>query len=458
MRMERLRAVLKAVALGVCVLASAVARAEGPPVPPLAPEAEPAPIFDDTGRLYFDFVTGMNFTLDQHFAGDTDISGEPDFLLGGSVGYNITRSWGVELQFQGGEPDLRSSSHGKIREISIITVVPAARYRWHLLEDRLVPYLTGGVGMSFTDVNEDAKPFTRADSSSSSVVGSISAGFDYFLSPNVAVGLESRYVIHPNQHAEVSFQAPSGRVMRFEDDTNLTSISLLAQLRLYPGQQEAPGVDRTLFLADHGPFDTGDLRFYVAGLFGYDFLFDKNAGGGVKLRDKGGDFNITKGGAVGVNFDANWSFEVQMLETPINLRTNEIDKIAEVDNTAILPTLRFRYPFLGGRLVPFITGGLGVAYLIVNDPRVVVEVPNGRGGATQVRSPKWDPDSPRIVGSVGAGVEYFLNHHLSVGLYLPIHMYQQATTTVRYPTSGKTLTGKADFSGFLPLLQIKAYL
>ena len=29
-----------------------------------------------------------------------------------------------------------------------LTVVPAVRYRWHLLEDRLVPYLTGGVGMA----------------------------------------------------------------------------------------------------------------------------------------------------------------------------------------------------------------------------------------------------------------------------------------------------------------------
>ncbi len=454
--MEWLRGVRRAALAGACVLAvAATGRAEERPAPSIP---EPAPIFDDTGRLYFDFVTGMNFTLDKHFAGDADISGEPDFLLGGSLGYNITRNWGVELQFQGGEPDIRSASRGKIREISVITVVPAARYRWHLLEDRLVPYLTGGVGMSFNDVNEDAKPFTRANADSSTVVGSLSAGFDYFLSPNVAVGLESRYIIHPNMSAEVSFQdGPGGRVRHFQDDTNLTSISLLAQLRLYPGQQEGGGFDRTLFLADHGPFDTDELRFYVAGFFGYNFLFDKNAGGGVKLRDKGGDFNLTKGGAVGLNLDANWSFEVQMLETPLNLRTDNIDKIAEVDVTAILPTARFRYPFLGGRLVPFLSAGLGVAYLIVNDPRVVVEVPNGRGGATEVRSPKWDPESPRLVGSVGAGVEYFLNHHLSIGLYLPFHFYRSTDTTVRYP-SGKTLTGKADFTGFLPLLQLKAYL
>lgn len=450
--MEWLRGVRGAVFLGACVLAIAAAvRAEEKP-------STPSPVFDDTGRLYLDFVTGMNFTLDEHFAGDVDISAEPDFLLGGSLGYNISRHWGVELQIQGGEPDLRSASRGKIREISIITVVTAARYRWHLLEDRLVPYVTGGVGASFTDVNEDAKPYARADGDGSTVVGSLSAGFDYFLSPNVAVGLESRYLIHPNQGAEVSFQAGrGGRVTRFMDSTNLTSISLLAQLRFYPGQQAGPDGDRTLFLADHGPFDTDERRFYVAGFFGYDFLFDKNAGGGVKLRDKGGDFNISKGGALGMNFDRHWSAEVQIIETPLNLRTDQTGKIAEVDDTAILPTLRYRVSFLDGRLVSFLTAGLGVGYLVVNDPRVVVDVPNGRGGATQVRSAKWDPDSPRIVGSVGAGVEYFLNHHLSVGIYTPFHFYQRADTTVRYP-NGTTVTGKADFTGFLTLLQIKAYL
>jgi hypothetical protein len=147
--------------------------------------------------------------------------------------------------------------------------------------------------------------------------------------------------------------------------------------------------------------------------------------------------------------------EIQILETPLNLRTGELGKIAEVDDTAILPTVRWRWPFLGGRLVPFLTAGLGVGYLIVNDPRVVVEVPTGRG-ARLVRSPKWDPESPRIVGSLGAGVEYFLNRHLSIGAYMPVHFYQGTDVTVRM-ANGTTLEGTADFTGFLTLVQLKAY-
>ncbi len=417
-----------------------------------------ASYLDDSDRLYFQFVAGMNFTLDKPFAGDVEIAGEPDFLLGGSVGYNISRHWGVELQFQGGEPDLDSASLGKIREISVITVVPAARYRWHLLDDQLVPYVTGGVGMSISDVNEDARPFTRANTDSSTVVGSLSAGFDWFLSENVAIGLEGRYLIHPNQDAEVAFQAPSGRVTRFEDDLNLTSISLLAQIRMFPGQQAAPGRPRRLFLADDGPFDTDERRLWVAGWFGYDFLFSRNAGGGARLRDEGGDFNLTRGGGVGFNFDRHWGVELQVLATPLNLRVAGLEKIAEVNDTAFLPTLRWRWPWLDGRLVTFLTAGLGVAMLEVNDPRLVLEVPDGRGGATQVQAPKWSPDDrPLMVGAVGAGVEYFLNRHLSVGLYVPVHMYQQADTTVRY-ADGRVRRGTVDFSGVLALLQLKAYL
>ena len=67
------------------------------------------------------------------------------------------------------------------------------------------------------------------------------------------------------------------------------------------------------------------------------------------------------------------------------------------------------------------------------------------------------PASPRFAWSAGAGVEYFLNHHLSVGLYMPFQLYQTSDTTVRF-ANGTVRKGSADFSGFLTLLQLKAYL
>ena len=203
-------------------------------------------------------------------------------------------------------------------------------------------------------------------------------------------------MIHPNQTATVNYQAEhGGRAPDYTDDLNLTGLAAGAA----PDVPRTAGRRRTaasatFFLADHGPFDTDELRFYVAGFFGYDFLFDKDGGGGVKLRDKGGDFNLTKGGALGVNFDRHWGAEVEMLETPLNVRpASRRTALRGAQRLAILPTLRYRWPFLDGRLVPFVTAGLGGRYLIGNDPRPAGGVPEGRGQVVvflaQVDSPRW---------------------------------------------------------------------
>jgi opacity protein-like surface antigen len=428
-----------------------------------APGEMPAslpPLLDDTGRLYFSVDTGFHFTLDRKFAGDVEIDPPSgvDWGLGGGVGYNITRNWGVELQILGIDPDLRSASRGTIREISVLNIVPVVRYRWPVADGRWMPYVTGGIGMSSIDTHDEERPFAQATTSSTTVVGSLSAGFDYFLTENIAAGIETRYMIHPNQDATVTYANPhTGGATHYTDSLNLTSVSLLAHLKFFPGQQGgADGTERTFFLADHGPFDTDELRIYGSGLFGYDFLFDTDGGAGVKLRDKGGDFNLTKGGAVGVNLDGHWGAEVDLLVTPLNVRLAAGGPRFEKLNVfEIVPTLRYRWPLLDGRLVPFVTAGLGASYLDGNDQRPQVEFQKGRGQV--VVYPRYQVDSPSLVGSMGAGIEYFLNRHLSVGLDLPLRFYPAQDSVLRR-TGHATQTGTANFSGLLALLQLKAYL
>jgi opacity protein-like surface antigen len=451
--------VVVAILLALLGVASAREGSEGAGEPQAA-AASSAARFDDTGRLYFSVDTGFHFTLDHEFAGDVEIDPPSgvDWDLGGGVGYNITRNWGVELQFQGIDPDLRSASRGTIREISVLTFVPAVRYRWPIGDGRWLPYVTGGVGMSSIDIHDEERPYAQAKTSSTTVVGSLSAGFDYFLTENVAAGLETRYMIHPNQDATVIYQHPhGGGATRFTDSLNLTSVSLLAQLKFFPGQQaSADGTERTFFLADHGPFDTDELRVYLSGLFGYDFLFDKDGGAGVRFRDKGGDFNLTKGGALGLNVDGHWGGEVELLVTPLNVRlASGGPRFEKLNVFEIVPTVRYRWPLLEGRLVPFVTAGLGASYLMGNDQRPQVEFQKGRGQV--VVYPRYDVDSPSLVGSVGGGVEYFLNRHLSVGLDVPLRFYPAQDSVLRR-TGHPTQTGSANFSGLLALLQIKAYI
>lgn len=449
MAWARVLRVVSCLAVAACLLGEA--RAEDSPAPP-------ARRFDDTGRIYFFFESGMNFTLNRHFAGDVRVVPQSavEFNLGGGLGYNIDPHWGVELQVNGIDPWIRSENRGAIDRLSVITFVPAARYRWALDDGRLMPYLTGGVGISINDDHGFFKPYATTSTSSTTIVGSLSAGLDYFISENVAAGIELRSLIHPDQDAEVTYRNPNtGHITRYEDSLNLTAISLLAHLRFFPGQQaSSDGSERTFFLADHGPYDTDELRGYVAGLFGWDYIFDKNVGAGVYVRDKGGDANLTKGGAIGLNVDGHWGAEVQLLYTMLNVRMATGTRFAKLDNFEVLPALRYRYPLLGGRLVPFLMGGVGVAFLDTNEQRPQTET---RGGRQVVVHPNFEADSPAIVGMIGAGIEYFLNHHVSVGLTVPLHLYSNVDTVLRQ-AGRPTRTGTGDLSGVDMFLQLKAYL
>jgi hypothetical protein len=71
--------------------------------------------------------------------------------------------------------------------------------------------------------------------------------------------------------------------------------------------------------------------------------------------------------------------------------------------------------------------------------------------------PNFEADSPAIVGMIGAGIEYFLNHHVSVGLTVPLHLYSNVDTVLRQ-AGRPTRTGTGDLSGVDMFLQLKAYL
>jgi hypothetical protein len=107
MAWARVLGVVSCLAIAACLLGEA--RAEDSPAPP-------ARRFDDTGRIYLFFESGMNFTLDRHFAGDVRVVPQSavEFNLGGGVGYNIDPHWGVELQVNGIDPWIRSENRGAI--------------------------------------------------------------------------------------------------------------------------------------------------------------------------------------------------------------------------------------------------------------------------------------------------------------------------------------------------------
>jgi outer membrane protein W len=445
----------------VAVLAAALLAAPALAADETAASAD-TPIHD-TGRWYFYITTGHRFLADDELIGDAEFT-QPngfDFFLGGGAGYNISDHWGVELQAHGTEIDVRSDSLGKLEEFSNITMVPALRFRWPLGPDRrLVPYLTAGVGYSIDDNNDQHKPKVKVKTDETGIVGSLAAGLDYFVNPNVAIGFALHSDIHPDQDARITVRDDANRIV--SDTTgsfNQSSVSLLAHVRLFPGQPGTPGDPglRRLLFADHGPFDTDETRFYLYALGGHTAMFDHSFGEDVSFADPG-DFNATLGAGAGVNLDRHWGVELQFFDVAPNIDADPFGKFTEVDNLTFLVLGRFRWPFLRGRLVTYATAGLGAGTFDLNDSRSFVDIPLEQGGAAVTgRPPKLTLEATSVAGEVGVGAEYFLNRYVSLGIALPVYLYPDLSTTVQRH-NGPVVHGNANFSGIVPQIQVKAYL
>jgi opacity protein-like surface antigen len=424
------------------------------------PTERPNPYYD-TGRFYFYFETGQRFVLDDHVVSDLEFD-DPngfDLVLGGGGGYNISDHWGVELQAHGTETDVRSDSLGKLEEYSNITIVPAVRFRWPLKDRRLVPYITAGVGYSINDDNDQHDPKVKIKADDSTIAGAIAAGLEYFVNPNVAVGLSLHSFIYPDQDASITVRNANNRVtFQQEDSFNQTSLALLAHIRLFPGQPGAPGNMslRRLIFADHPPFDTDETRVYLYGLGGSTIMFDTDFGAGVELKSPG-DFNATLGVGLGVNLDRHWGVEFQFFNVAPNVNAVPYGKFTEIDNNTFLLLGRFRWPFLQGRLVPYATAGVGAGTFDLNDSRSIVDIPTVEGTAVTSRTPSVAVDPTAFAGQVGVGLDYFLNHHLSFGVAFPFYLYPDLNTRIQYPGQ-PDVGGRVNFSGFAPQIHVTAYL
>jgi opacity protein-like surface antigen len=305
----------------------------------------------------------------------------------------------------------------------------------------------------------------KVNADDSTIAGSLAAGLEYFVNPNVALGFSVHGYIYPDQDAQIIVRDEANRIVSNTTDSfNQSSVSLLAHVRMFPGQPGTPGNPslRRLIFADHGPFDTDERRFYLYALGGHTALFDRDFGKNdlgeqVELADPG-DFNATLGAGFGVNLDRHWGVEIQFFDVAPNINQDPFGKFSEVDNLTFLLLGRFRWPFLRGRLVAYATAGLGAGTFDLNDSRTFVDVQLSSGGAAVTgKPPKLTLESTSVAGQVGVGVEYFLNHHLSFGLALPAYLYPDLSTTVQRGNR-PAVGGHANFSGLAPQIQIKAYL
>lgn len=312
---------------------------------------------------------------------------------GFSLGVNLGRHVGIELAGDMSQTDLALDGR-RIGEYGTFSLVPTLRLRYPLLGGALTPYVLGGIGFGNNQFNDRKAPGAGLSirGNDTAVLGAVGAGLEYFVANNVSVGLDGKYVISRNNTIEIE-----GRRQKLNLDR------LMLQGRFSVFFPETPAVQAS------PPHYGTDGRFYIGFRHGVSVTPDGHLGGDF-------EYAPSADGAFGAWADQQFGFSFgwdigRFLGVELagggyspNLALSGVGLVAEYAVYYIIPQLRVRYPILGGRLVPYVKGGVGVTYLEVKDVK-----PRGFGRQLQ-------GTSFAVAGMFGAGVDYMVARNVAVGV------------------------------------------
>jgi opacity protein-like surface antigen len=172
--------------------------------PLLHPDEAAASARAATARLYVDLRTGGALLLDlEPFPG---VSARPEqsvfgsnftFGFGASLGANFGRYFGIELALDNYEIKVGLPGVGDIGEYAVFPVMVQPRLRYPLLDDRLEPYVFCGIGAELgqiNDLNETGKAL-NPKAEDVTIIGGFGVGAEYYVIDNVAIGLQTKYII-----------------------------------------------------------------------------------------------------------------------------------------------------------------------------------------------------------------------------------------------------------------------
>jgi opacity protein-like surface antigen len=313
---------------------------------------------------------------------------------GFGLGVNLNRYVGVELSGDHFEIFPKVSGFGTIGEYGVFAVMPQIRLRYPFLGDKLVPYIVGGGGIAFTDFNDRKAPVfgVSVKDESTTPVGALGAGIEYFLADNIAFGVEFKYLFAGDQTLQVG-----GSSHRINASTPLTTFSL----RMF-----YPELRPTTFPAD-APTPP-PARLYVGFRAGVAVPTDTEIAPGIEARPLpyaiGGALNEYFGVAVGLDIRRYLGVDLAVEGYETVMAVHGVGSVGEYAFYSVMPQLRLRYPLAGDRLVPYAIGGVGVGHAEFNDRK-----PRGAGLSISAVSNS-------VATTAGAGIEYFITGKIAAGV------------------------------------------
>lgn len=330
----------------------------------------------DLRRYYFGFRFG-EFTPGLLKAHD---------LAGGSIGMNLDRYFGFELSL-----DSYETKVGEVGEMSVLGLVPQARLRYPLFEDRLTPYLLAGVGLAVTQANDARASIDwRGGKNGVQVMGSAGGGVEYFIADNIAFGLEGKYLASGDVDYTTGGQ---------QDSINISSGVVTLGLRVFYPELH-PGEDAEV--AAKSP-----VRFYAGLRTGGALLINQEPFDGVETSSEqpvfGSNFSQLVGATVGATIGRYAAVEMTLDNYELRMALPDLGGIGEYAVFPIAVQGRLRWPLLDDMLEPYALGGVGGEYAQLND-----RTEAGNSLALSARDLS-------LMGVLGAGIEYRVMSNVSIG-------------------------------------------
>ncbi|MCI0591286.1 MAG: porin family protein, partial [Gammaproteobacteria bacterium] len=359
-------------------------------------------------RGYVGLRLGLAAPAQRMITSELELGG-PSIDIDGLIGVDLGPHIGFELAFDYFEYSIRMAGLGTIGEYATYTLIPQLRLRYPLLHDRVVPYFIAGAGVGITEFNDPrptggmAPVFAFGDKSS--LAGSLGAGIDYFIAPNLALGVEAKRIFLSGE-----LNNPGVEVL----DTDLDSWLMVAGFRLYFPETPPSSMFNGLSWPEA---DRYGLQPYFSFHFGNNFFLKKSVTPDLKI---GNESKQLSGGSVGLNINRYLGAELVVDNYDTHIESGDGLKLAEFAIWNIIPELRVRYPVLNGDLVPYMVAGVGAGFGQIND----TTLDTGPGTRITLSGRDWSP-----VAAAGLGVDYFVFKNVAITAESK-YVYQESTFQV----------------------------
>jgi opacity protein-like surface antigen len=150
------------------------------------------------------------------------------------------------------------------------------------------------------------------------------------------------------------------------------------------------------------------LRLFLGLRAGLAVLTGKDLAPGLEARPVpaavGGALNQYFTFALGLDINRHLGVELTAGGWEVVLSRKNVGDIGEYAIYTVIPQLRVRYPIMGGRLVPYAIGGVGLGFAEFNDRKP-------RGADLDIGGSSYS-----VAAALGVGIDYFLMSNIAVGI------------------------------------------